>query len=588
MNSHILCIDIEASNGNGEDSHLIDDNTHAKFVVLGAFDGLGGRSAGFEGKTGGQIASQEATRITKNVLTQWNGRLTKDVAQELQDCICRLLKSKADLKMEKSRLSGTLTGKRLCTTIALVSVPKQVEPDKKAFEISLAWMGDSRVYFLSPQKGLQQLTVDDLEIEKDAFQMIREDPRMSQYLTADIPTDWQIHFALESFDEKGCILVCTDGCFQYLPTPWDFEKLLLNTLIDSGEPEDWRNLLIEKYEKIKQDDVSLILYPIGFSDFDDIKTSYQNRLKILIKNYKNDTISNDDLWNSYRYDYEVRLMTKNCSKYVTEKTFTTSENSITENYINESQSQDIANKLSINISKKNVNNNTVPQASIPNKQCNQDLIKNLLEQALRFEQSNDVKQAIHKYSDILNIDTTNVLALFHLGFIYLKLEDYHASINYFTTLLSRCIINQTDQYYKDSLRWLAQAYYHINRLSEAVIHFDRLEQISKCNDFSDFQLNIYAELLYSVERYEHTLQVCHIIHYRDQFNPLAFYLKGLILYKYNRFQDAKYYLKQSYHFYQMQFQHTRHPHLGHKVNEVYAYYQKVCKKLNNSSSGRSD
>ncbi|GJD22729.1 hypothetical protein RIVM261_076850 [Rivularia sp. IAM M-261] len=596
MNSHILCVDIEASSGNGEDSHLVDDNVNAEFVVLGAFDGLGGRSAGFDGKTGGQIASQQATRIARIVLNQWNGKLTKNIATELQDRICQLLKSQADSKMSKSRLSGTLTGKRLCTTIALASIPKKVDPDTKAFEISLAWMGDSRVYFLSPQKGLQQLTVDDLEIEKDAFQMIREDPRMSQYLTADIPSDWQIHFALENINEKGCVLVCTDGCFQYLPTPWDFEKLLLETLIDSGSPEDWKNLLIGQYEKIKQDDVSLILYPIGFYDFNNLQISYQNRLNILTNSYNTDTSSNNhnDLWNSYRCDYEVRLKTKDCYKYLTESVATIPDNSITEtgNFVNEAQSQEIGHEIPVNTFTNNANINV---ASIPNisttttTEFNHSLtIKNLLEQASRYEKSNKLKEAVHQYSDVLDIDANNIEAMFGLGIVYLKLGDYNPAINCFNQLVNKSIMYETEQYYQDSLRWLAQAYFYINDYTEAVIYFDKLKTISQYRNFLDYQLELYAQSLLRVNRYDDTLRVCDNIHYRNQYNPLPYFIKGLIFSRCKKFLDAEHYLKQSLNLYQTQFERTRHQPLRKQIDEVKSEYRKVCEKLNNLDPGRNE
>ncbi|GJD19205.1 hypothetical protein RIVM261_041610 [Rivularia sp. IAM M-261] len=549
MNSHVLCLNIEASSGNGEDSYLVDDNVNAEFVVLGAFDGLGGRSAGFDGRTGGQIASQEATRIAKNILNQWNGKVTKNIAIELQDRICQQLKSQADSKMGKSRLSGTLTGKRLCTTIALASIPKQVEPDTKAFDISLAWMGDSRVYFLSPRKGLQQLTTDDLELEKDAFQMIREDPRMSQYLTADIPSDWQIHFALENINEKGCVLVCTDGCFQYLPTPWDFEKLLINTLINSSTLKDWKNLLIEKYEKIKQDDVSLILYPVGFSDFNDLQQSYLNRSSLLNVNYNSDTNNHSELWKSYRCNYEVRLKNKDSNKGLTESV--TASVTI---FSNSSSST----------------------------------ITNLLEQASRHKKLNKSEEAIHKYREVLDIDANNIFAIFELGIIYLGLKDYSRAINCFTKLVNKSIMHETEQYYQDSLRWLAQAYFHINNYAEAVIYFDKLKIISQYRNFYDYQLEIYAKSLFKVNRYDDTIRACDNIQYRNQNNPVPYYIKGLVSSRCQKLPDAKYYLEQSLHLYQMEFERTRYEPLIKQIEKVRVEYRQVCRNLNNQNLGKGE
>ncbi|MBC6421512.1 MAG: protein phosphatase 2C domain-containing protein [Hormoscilla sp. SP12CHS1] len=161
-------INIEIASGKGEDAYFADSDYH-QTVVIGVFDGLGGRSAGYDGETGGRIASREAAKLSKDILWNQKGILTKDIADRLQQRICTDLKTQADRKMGISKIRGSLASKRLCTTIAMASMPKQKEPNQE-FEVNLAWMGDSRIYFLSPTKGLQQLTKDDLESSKDAFQ----------------------------------------------------------------------------------------------------------------------------------------------------------------------------------------------------------------------------------------------------------------------------------------------------------------------------------------------------------------------------------------------------------------------------------
>ncbi|RCJ14588.1 hypothetical protein A6S26_10775 [Nostoc sp. ATCC 43529] len=588
MNSHILLsINIEASNGNGEDSHLIYDDDYSEFVVLGAFDGLGGRSAGFDGMTGGQIASREAHRISEGFLRQWKGQLTKEIASELQNKICQFLKSEAELKMGKSRLSGTLTGKRLCTTIAIASIPKNIEFESSAFEISLAWMGDSRVYFLSPQKGLQQLTIDDLEVEKDAFQMIREDPRMSQYLTADIPSDWQIHFSLEKFEEKGCVLVCTDGCFQYLPAPWDFEKLLLETLVHSGTTEDWKNLLIQRYEQIKQDDVSLALYAVGFSDFDDTIKSYQSRLQALSV-YNSDTSNNNlnQLWNSYRCDYETRLKIKVAVQPVKEDVVKISDNIVekltnqtqSEIQTSEIQSEEVANEISASSYAKYTNINAASQINFPiedNREISTGQVKYLLQQASRYQTYSQFTEAIYKYQEVLNLEPNNPEAILNLGRINLRCNNYHESINYFKRL-----INKKCQYYEDSLGFIAEAYYSIQDYYQSVIYFEELKKILFYGGFNDFQLEMYADSLLRINRPEETLKVCDVIHQRDRHNPLAFYLKGYIFHRSNRFSEAKQYFEQSLKLYQGYYQTTRLEPLRQMFYKVDAEYREVCRKLN--------
>ncbi|MGB8691668.1 MAG: protein phosphatase 2C domain-containing protein, partial [Microcoleus sp.] len=288
MTKFNLVVNIEVAEDKGEDANLAED--FGQTFLMGVFDGLGGRSAGYGGKTGGRIASEESSQISKTFFKQWHGEIKPENVIQLQQQICRSLKIKADTNMPKtsSRLKGSLVEHKLCTTIALASIPKQ-KGQERIFEANLAWMGDSRIYFLSPTKGLQQLTKDDLVTSKDALEMLRQDPPMSQYLTADINPTWQIHFQHYEIEGSGCFLACTDGCFQYFSAPWEFEKLLLEMLSksegDTMEKNTWQQLIKQRYTEIKQDDVSLILYPVGFNGIKHLKSSYQKRLQYLQENF---------------------------------------------------------------------------------------------------------------------------------------------------------------------------------------------------------------------------------------------------------------------------------------------------------------
>lgn len=307
MSDFLVQVNLEVSRDQGEDASLVDDHD-PDTKTIAVFDGLGGRSAGFDGQTGGQIASQLAKKVTQRILQGSNSNLNRELTHQIQTQICQQLQQQADSKMPQSRLKGTLVGTRLCTTLALASFPKTKQD---VYDIEIAWIGDSRIYFLSPKKGLQQLTRDDLTINKDAFEMIREDPPMSQYLTADFPApDWQINFTCKTLEEPGCLLACTDGCFQYLRTPWDFEKLLLETLADSNTPQQWENTLTQHYENNKQDDVSLLLSPLGVETFEELQNIYQDRLHHLIQSYPSKVSSEElqALWESYRTDYEAELI----------------------------------------------------------------------------------------------------------------------------------------------------------------------------------------------------------------------------------------------------------------------------------------
>jgi len=314
MTTFEFAVNLDVAKGKGEDANF--RKNYKQIYLMGVFDGLGGRSAGYGGQTGGRIASKIASDISKKFFARCNGKITSNNAIQLQNEICQALRKDADdnnMRTTSSRLKGSLVEHKLCTTIALASIYKQQNQDK-TFEVNLAWMGDSRIYFLSPTKGLQQLTKDDLVTPKDAFEMLRQDPPMSQYLTADINPKWQIHFQSHTFQERGCFLACTDGCFQYFSAPWEFERLLLQTLSDSNgttkKTNDWQGLIEQKYTEIKQDDVSLIIYPVGFQKTSAIKDVYQKRLGYLQENFISDTNNYDDLknlWEKYKRDYEHYL-----------------------------------------------------------------------------------------------------------------------------------------------------------------------------------------------------------------------------------------------------------------------------------------
>lgn len=591
MSSNLLVLNIEASSGNGEDSHLICD-TYSESVVLGVFDGLGGRSAGFDGITGGRIASNQAVQTTQRVLKQWKSGLSQEIAIEIQSAICQALKSQAELKMGKSRLSGTLTGKRLCTTIALASIPKKSSEEGVSCEISLAWMGDSRVYFLSPQKGLQQLTTDDLEIDKDAFQMIREDPRMSQYLTADVSDDWQIHFAVEKLNEKGCILVCTDGCFQYLPAPWDFEKLLLETLTSAETLEKWQSLLEQKYEQIKQDDISLILSPLGFSaDFSALSQAYRARLKYVVEHYNTDAsnVSLNELWESYRSDYEARLH-KGLKPVVKEKAPVSSLNEGVDDDKAKPQSlhsdvkperveaqpeKDTQKEFSSD-SSRSLTTETNYKAADSTEVIVQSVLK-LLKQAEKNRNSYQLNDLILKCQRILNDNPNNLEIKFILGKVHFLLNAFQVAISHFESIINV----QNNEYHEDCLSLVAEASFQVKDYARSSLYFSYLRNISHYQHFKDSHLELYAYSLIKTNEFQDALQVCEAASQRNSNPPYINYLKGLIYHRCNHLDKARQFLKQSLTLYRQEFSRSRTAYFQQMIQRVDMEYREVCRKLDN-------
>ncbi len=465
MTKFNLVVNIEVAEDKGEDANLAED--FGQNFLMGVFDGLGGRSAGYDGKTGGRIASEVASQITKEFFKQWRGKITPENVIQLQQEICRSLKNKANTNMPKtsSRLKGSLVEHKLCTTIALTSILKQ-QGQEKIFEADLAWMGDSRIYFLSPTKGLQQLTKDDLVTPKDALEMLRQDPPMSQYLTADINPRWQIHFQHYRIEEIGCFLACTDGCFQYVSAPWEFEKLLLDMLYQSEgdkiEDNNWQKLICQKYTEIKQDDVSLILYPFGFNGIKHLKNAYQPRLQYLQENLISSSANSsyDDLqrlWAKYRIDYEHYLQFIQDIQPTTNYRLPVSEDYSSISGISDSSSLSIIDPF------KKITGSSKQKAV-----ANAEKIKILLQNANLYCQKYQTKEAenlCHQVEELIKNHPEKIIEpLRDLGIIYYRLNQWDKAVQSYQKFFNSHGAEKLDYWEEDleafiiSLRLISNKY----------------------------------------------------------------------------------------------------------------------------------
>ena len=57
MTKFQFVVNLEVAENKGEDDNLIEYFERTQIYLMGVFDGLGGRSAGYGGQTGGRIAS---------------------------------------------------------------------------------------------------------------------------------------------------------------------------------------------------------------------------------------------------------------------------------------------------------------------------------------------------------------------------------------------------------------------------------------------------------------------------------------------------------------------------------------------------
>lgn len=293
--------------GLGEDSFLcaVEKNSG----IIGVFDGSGGSGAkrypAFQDRTGAYIAS----RILSETTCRWyfeEGEkerfLKKGRGEQLKQRLDRELQQYRAMGQAESVLCGSMS-KEFPSTLAAVVVESGGRKENEV-EAEVFWSGDSRIYLID-QGGLHQLTTDDLP-NPDAMVNLREDAGMLNVVSASHP--YNIHEKIVGMKLPAILLAATDGCFGYLPTPMEFEKLLLRTLEFSESIAEWEANIDHAIGEISGDDYTLCAFCIGFGSFQKMKESFRKRRKRMEEQYHfSEKMTEEELflqWNSYKKGYE--------------------------------------------------------------------------------------------------------------------------------------------------------------------------------------------------------------------------------------------------------------------------------------------
>lgn len=173
----------------------------------------------------------------------------------------------------KPSLSKTL--KDFPTTLA--SAIYFVHP--RGITVLSIWAGDSRVYVLTPSKGLQLLSLDDAKGAEDEMNSASE---MNNCISAG--NNFHLNYAIYDLDEPGLVFCCSDGCFDYLKSPLHFEWLLLHTMLECMPSCDTTNIGNVLADSIRDnmyrtigDDTTMAGVIIGINSTAQIKNLFQAR-----------------------------------------------------------------------------------------------------------------------------------------------------------------------------------------------------------------------------------------------------------------------------------------------------------------------
>lgn len=183
------------------------------------------------------------------------------------------------LYMEKWQIEPSLgkTKKTFPTTLASA----MYFPQEDKLTVLTVWAGDSRVYALSPQKGLQLLSMDDAVNAENEMNSASE---MTNTISAG--NSFRLNYAIYEMDEPGIVFCCSDGCFDYRPSPLHVEWLILKTVLEYMPAAEGKDLGVAFAESMRDtiypapvgDDTTMAGIIFGIDSDKAMKELYQKRM----------------------------------------------------------------------------------------------------------------------------------------------------------------------------------------------------------------------------------------------------------------------------------------------------------------------
>lgn len=299
-----FALNCEMIESNGEDNFFYSLNE--LFGIVSVLDGCGGLGSvkypGFKLKTGAYIAS----RVGAIALKEWFNYVCDNITNikdidvlQLKNIIDNTMQTLSKDQKPAIKIKGSMT-KTFPTTLAAALIAV----DKKQIHVKSIWAGDSRVYVLD-KKGLAQLTKDDVNGE-DALSNLFGDGTLTNVVSAS--GNYELHQQDITFEYPCTVFAATDGCFGYIPTPMQFEYIMLLSLKEADCFEQWKENIQNNLKPISGDDYTICLSSWGFKTFDILKSYYASRTDFMFNNYilpleDADYDAKAKLWKKYQIDY---------------------------------------------------------------------------------------------------------------------------------------------------------------------------------------------------------------------------------------------------------------------------------------------
>ena len=307
----------EAVKDEGEDSHTAATDRHGGLLCVA--DGCGGSGARRYAKLGGRSEAYMASRLATECAGAWVSGMdgqglppaaaeAAQAAEALKGCIQqRIAAFHAEYQNEAApRIVMRGLQHTLPTTLCAALIDARAAD---TLSCVFFWAGDSRGYVLT-SGGLRQCTADHVAGRADPMENLYREARLSNLIRAD--GDFSIEAYGLTLPKPCVVLTATDGAFGYLPTPMEFELLLLNTLEAATTLDGWQKRLGGALTRLASDDCTLAMAAFGFADFAAMRTFYQPRRADLqarfvtpVRRRRQSVDFARGLWAEYRKGYEL-------------------------------------------------------------------------------------------------------------------------------------------------------------------------------------------------------------------------------------------------------------------------------------------
>ena len=248
----------------------LDDNDY----MISVFDGLGG-AGGSNITSSKDVVNTHAyfgSRILRDCFVQLSNAKNKKVITDKELLKQYIIDFMNDDLINFSQKDVKMLSKKP-TKLPTTFVASVINQSKADLKLDVLWAGDSRCFSMMPGQSITTLTKDDTKDSDDDPLNLKMDSPMINYVNAE--GNFYINQNKIKLTGKNILIVATDGCFGYFPSPIHFEYSLLKSLSESTSIEAWQKMISQDIKNVTKDDATMSLIAFGWDNFLEIKDDFE-------------------------------------------------------------------------------------------------------------------------------------------------------------------------------------------------------------------------------------------------------------------------------------------------------------------------